>query len=143
MLIDRRSNYKFDIKKFTNTEGKTAVYLQYTKVRITSILNSAQQKQYISEIQEEKFSQTEKELILSLVKFSNVFNRSKKLKEPHHLADYLYEICQKFNSFYKDIKVLDSSNLNLQNRRLNLSIITLNIIELLFEILGIESVDKM
>ncbi len=143
LLIDRRSNYKFDIKKFTNTEGKTAVYLQYTKVRITSILNSAQQKQYISEIQEEKFSQTEKELILSLVKFSNVFNRSKKLKEPHHLADYLYEICQKFNSFYKDIKVLDSSNLNLQNRRLNLSIITLNIIELLFEILGIESVDKM
>ena len=143
LLIDRRSNYKFDIKKFTNTEGKTAVYLQYTKVRIMSILNSAEQKQYINEIQEEKFSQTEKALILSLVKFSNVFNRSKKLKEPHHLADYLYEICQKFNSFYKDIKVLDSSNLNLQNRRLNLSIITLNIIELLFEILGIESVDKM
>ena len=65
------------------------------------------------------------------------------MNEPHHLADYLYEICQKFNSFYKDVKILDSSNLNLQNRRLNLSIITLNIIELLFEILGIKSVDKM
>ncbi len=143
LLIDRRSNYKFDIKKFTNTEGKTAVYLQYTKVRITSILKNAKQKQYINEIQEEKFSHTEKVLILSLIKFSNVFNRSKKLNEPHHLADYLYEICQKFNSFYKDVKILDSSNLNLQNRRLNLSIITLNIIELLFEILGIKSVDKM
>ena len=31
LLIDRSSNYKFDVEKFTNTEGKTAIYIQYTR----------------------------------------------------------------------------------------------------------------
>ena len=46
LVFDRHSNYKFDINKFTNTEGKTAIYIQYTKVRIESVLRNINQDQY-------------------------------------------------------------------------------------------------
>ena len=47
LVIDRQSNYKFDADKFTNTEGKTAIYIQYTQVRLNSVLNNVKQNEYI------------------------------------------------------------------------------------------------
>jgi arginyl-tRNA synthetase len=143
LVIDRRSNYKFDINKFTNVEGKTAIYLQYTRVRIKSILQNAKTKKYLDDTSEDNISNTEIDLIISILKFSDVFQRSRKLNEPHHLAEYVYEVCQKFNSMYKDIRIIGHDTVGIQNRRLNILITTLTIIDLVFEILGIQTVDKM
>ena len=143
LVVDGKSNYKFDINQFTNIEGRTAIYLQYTRVRIKSILDSLKFVKYSTDTGEDDFTDTEITLLISILKFSDIFNRSKKLKEPHHLAEYLYEICQKFNSFYKDVKILNPNNEGLQNRRLNALLSTLNVIELIFEILGIDVVDEM
>ena len=114
LVVDRRTNYKFDINKFTNTEGKTAIYLQYTRVRIKSLLNNAESTQYLNNIYEKDLVSSEIKLIISLIKFSEVFTRSKQKNEPHHLAEYLYEVCQKFNSFYKDINILKEVNQELK-----------------------------
>jgi arginyl-tRNA synthetase len=143
LVIDRRSNYKFDIKKFTNVEGKTAIYLQYTRVRIKSILENAKATKYIDDTSENNISNTEVDLLISILKFSEVFQRARKLNEPHHLAEYVYEVCQKFNTMYKDIRIIGDDTLGIQNRRLNILITTLTIIDLVFEILGIQTVDKM
>ena len=143
LVIDRRSNYKFDINKFTNVEGKTAIYLQYSRVRIKSILKNAKATKYLDVTSEDSISNTEVNLIISILKFSDIFERAKKLNEPHHLAEYLYEVCQKFNTMYKDIKILGDDVIGIQNRRLNILITTLTIIDLVFEILGIQTVDKM
>ncbi len=143
LVVDRKSNYKFDIHNFTNTEGKTAIYLQYTRARIKSVLDSVKVENYLNYEGRDEFRLSEVELIISTIKFSEIFNRSKLLKEPHHLAEYLYEICQKFNSFYKDVRILDSENRELQNRRINLLKLVLNLIDLIFEILGLEPVEKM
>ncbi len=143
LLIDRRSNYKFDVEKFTNTEGKTAIYIQYTRVRIKSILKNFNQIEYFDNFDITNLTNAEINLILSLLKFSDTFKRSKKHNEPHHLAEYLYELCQRFNSFYKESRILDETNIPLQNRRLNLLIVCLKIIEINFNILGIETVEEM
>tara|TARA_B100000925_G_C22007712_1_gene474480 strand:+ start:2416 stop:4047 length:1632 start_codon:yes stop_codon:yes gene_type:complete len=143
LLIDRSSNYKFDVEKFTNTEGKTAIYIQYTRVRIKSILKKFNKIEYFNNFDKANLSETEISLILSILKFSDTFKRSKKHNEPHHLAEYLYELCQRFNSFYKESKILDETNINLQNRRLNILIICLKIIEITFNILGLETVEEM
>ena len=142
-MIDRRSNYKFDVKKFTNTEGKTAIYIQYTRVRIKSILKNINQTEYFDNFEITNLTNAEIKLILSILKFSDTFKRAKKHNEPHHLAEYLYELCQKFNSFYKESRILDETNIDLQNRRLNLLIVCLKIIEISFNILGIETVEEM
>ena len=41
------------------------------------------------------------------------------------------------------MRILDSENRELQNRRINLLKLGLNLIELIFEILGLEPVEKM
>ena len=143
LLIDRSSNYKFDIEKFTNTEGKTAIYIQYTRVRIKSILKNINKLEYFDNFDKTNLTDAEINLILSILKFSNTFKRSKKHNEPHHLAEYLYELCQRFNSFYKESRILDETNIDLQNRRINILIICLKIIEISFNILGIETVEEM
>ena len=143
LLIDRSSNYKFDVEKFTNTEGKTAIYIQYTRERIKSILKKFNKIKYFNNFDKANLTETEISLILSILKFSDTFKRSKKHNEPHHLAEYLYELCQRFNSFYKESKILDETNISLQNRRLNILIICLKIIEITFNILGLETVEEM
>ena len=143
LLIDRNSNYKFDVEKFTNTEGKTAIYIQYTRVRIKSILKNINKIEYFDKFDKTNLTDAEINLILSILKFSDTFKRSKKNNEPHHLAEYLYELCQRFNSFYKESRILDEANIYLQNRRLNILIVCLKIIEISFDILGIETVEEM
>ncbi len=143
LLTDRKSNYKFDIKKFTSVEGKTAIYLQYTRVRIISLLKNFKTVDYSNNTSNEDLFESEINLILALIRFGDIFNRSKLQNEPHHLAEYLYEICQNFNSFYREVKIIDDSNINLQNRRINLLLIVLQIIDTIFNLLGIEPVDEM
>jgi len=143
LLTDRKSNYKFDIKKFTSVEGKTAIYLQYTRVRIISLLKNFKSIKYSNNTSNEDLFDSEINLILGLIRFGDIFNRSKLQNEPHHLAEYLYEICQNFNSFYREVKIIDDSNINLQNRRINLLLIVLQIIDTIFNLLGIEPVDEM
>ena len=143
LLSDRKSNYKFDIKKFTSVEGKTAIYLQYTRVRIISLLKNFKSINYSNNTSNEDLFDSEINLILGLIRFGDIFNRSKLQNEPHHLAEYLYEICQNFNSFYREVKIIDDSNIHLQNRRINLLLIVLQIIDTIFNLLGIEPVDEM
>ena len=143
LVIDRQSNYKFDVNKFTNTEGKTAIYIQYTQVRMNSVLNNVKQNKYIEKFENTDLADSEVNLVLSILKFTEVFNRSKNLREPHHLAEYLFELCQKFNTFYKDVRIIDDSNIGIQNRRVNVLMVTLKIVEIIFEVLGIKAVSKM
>ena len=143
LVIDRQSNYKFDVNKFTNTEGKTAIYIQYTQVRINSVLNNVKQNKYIEKFENSDLADSEVNLVLSILKFTEVFNRSKNLREPHHLAEYLFELCQKFNTFYKDVRIIDDNNRGIQNRRVNVLMVTLKIVEIIFEVLGIKAVSKM
>jgi len=142
-VIDRQSNYKFDANKFTHTEGKTAIYIQYTQVRMNSVLNNVKQNEYIENFENTDLVDSEVNLVLSILKFSEVFNRSKNLREPHHLAEYLFELCQKFNTFYKDVRIIDDNNIGIQNRRVNVLIVTKKILEIVFEVLGIKAVSKM
>ncbi len=143
LVIDRQSNYKFDTNKFTHTEGKTAIYIQYTQVRMNSVLNNVKQNEYIENFENTDLTDSEVNLVLSILKFSEVFNRSKNLREPHHLAEYLFELCQKFNTFYKDVRIIDDNNIGIQNRRVNVLIVTKKILEIVFEVLGIKAVNKM
>ena len=143
LVIDRQSNYKFDADKFTNTEGKTAIYIQYTQVRLNSVLNNVKQNEYIENFENTDLTDSEVNLVLSILKFSEIFNRSKNLREPHHLAEYLFELCQKFNTFYKDVRIIDDNNIGIQNRRVNVLIVTKKILEIVFEVLGIKAVNKM
>ena len=100
----RLKNYNFDVEKFTNINGKSAIYIQYAQVRAKKLLQISNNKP--------KFKYSNKnnqKLLFELIKFDYYFKLSLQKNEPHHLADYLYKICQEFNSFYNAEKIFSDA----------------------------------
>ena len=139
LQTNRLTDYKFDIEKFTETEGNTAVYLQYTLARSSKLL-----EEYSNESIQEVLLLNESERILlkELIKFPEKFNLSLKTLELNHLADFSYELCRAFNQFYASNKILDD-DLAIQNFRLKLTESFNVTIKTLFSILGIQGVSKL
>jgi len=64
--------------------------------------------------------------------------------QPHHLADYLYNLCQTFNSFYANNKIFsDDVPDETKLKRTEIVESFYNLTSLIFKCLGIKLVDSM
>ena len=70
-------------------------------------------------------------------------NLSVKFSEPHHLANYLYEISNLYNIFYQEENILNLEDEKSRKSKLLLTKYFLDISEIVFKCLGIETVDEM
>ncbi|MGA1479280.1 MAG: arginine--tRNA ligase, partial [Candidatus Actinomarina sp.] len=124
LLTNRMTDYKFDLEKFTSITGKTGVYIQYAQVRAQKL-----NKQFsnINPVFSEQYSANDQKLLSKLFLFGVYLDQSITLNEPHHLANYLYEICNLFNTFYEEEKlseITDQSKLSMKLYVLGLFITT-------------------
>ena len=103
LITNRKTDYKFDLEKFTNVNGKTGIYVQYSQVRAKKLIDTI--KNQNKEIKELILNNTDKQLLSKLFLFSYYLEQSALLNEPHHLANYLYEISNLFNQFYENEKL--------------------------------------
>ena len=107
LLTNRMTDYKFDLEKFTNITGKTGIYVQYAQVRAEKL---SEQLSNIKPVFSENISDNDRKLLSKLFLFGVYLNQSINLNEPHHLANYLYEICNLFNVFYEEEKLSRITN---------------------------------
>jgi len=135
----RLKNYNFDIEKFTNVNGKSAIYIQYAYVRARKLLLQSNYKPKFTHSNEHN-----RKLLFELIKFDYYFKLSLQNNEPHHLADYLYKICQEFNSFYNAEKIFsdEKSKDDISNDLFVISCF-IQILTIISECLGIELVNDM
>jgi len=135
----RLKNYSFDVEKFTNINGKSAVYIQYAQVRAKKLL-----QQYEGSLAFSHSNQNNKKLLFELIKFEYYFKLSLQNNEPHHLAEYLYKICQEFNSFYNAEKIFSKNKIQEEISN-DLFIVScfMQKLTIISECLGIELVDEM
>ena len=141
LLTNRKTDYKFDLKKFTNMSGKTGIYVQYAQVRAKNIIKKSKNKFKNNKLT--VVSEAERNLTIALLNVEIVINQSIKFNEPHHLANYLYEIANLFNIFYQDENILNLENQEIKNSKLLITKCFLDVTQLVFEGLGIEPVDEM
>ena len=139
LVTKRTGNYVFDLDKFTNISGKSAIFIQYSQVRAKKLLEQSNiNYQFLS------FTGTERELLIEIIKFKYYFNLSLNLNEPHHLAEYAYSLCQEFNRFYTNNKIFDENiNDSLKSHRLFVVSMFYETIIKTFQCLGLEPVDTM
>ena len=124
LLTNRMTDYKFDLEKFTNISGKTGVYIQYAQVRAQKLAN---QLSSVVPVFSEQISENDQKLLTKLYLFGIYLDQSISLNEPHHLANYLYEICNLFNIFYEEEKlsgIIDQGKLSTKLYILDLFITT-------------------
>lgn len=139
LVNSRFKNYIFDLEKFTNINGKSAIYIQYSQVRAKKLLNQTKIKGFFK-----KFNQNNKQLLIELLKINYYFNLSYSKNEPHHLGEYLYKLCQEFNSFYGSNKIFSEANSEEEiSNYLFIVESYISTLEVVFECLGIEPVDSM
>ncbi len=141
LLTNRKTDYKFDLKKFTNISGKTGIYVQYAQVRAKNILKNSKNENYSSQLN--ITTQEERNLAIELLNLELVISQSINFNEPHHLANYLYEISNLFNIFYQNENILNLKNEELKNSKLSLTKYFLDTTKLVFQCLGIEPVEEM
>ena len=139
LVTKRTGNYVFDLDKFTNISGKSAIFIQYSQVRAKKLLEQSNiNYKFLS------FTGTERELLIEIIKFKYYFNLSLNLNEPHHLAEYAYSLCQEFNRFYTNNKIFDENiNDSLKSHRLFVVSMFYETIIKTFQCLGLEPVDNM
>ena len=138
------SNYIFDIDKFASFEGNTGPYILYTMVRIKSILSKLNLNPFEGTNPFSSFTcDAERDLALSLIKFSHILTETVKKDAPSILCQYIYEISNKFNAFYHNKKILAETNETILHSLVSLITLTLNVLDTSINLLGFKAPEKM
>ena len=93
---DLTRNYIFDIKKFSEVNGKTGPYILYTYLRINKLLTKNNGK-----LSDKIYNDIDRTLRLKLLEVSSVIDEASKERRPHIIANYLYELSVIANNFYQ------------------------------------------
>jgi arginyl-tRNA synthetase len=139
---DRRSNYVFDLDKFSRFEGKTGPYLLYSAVRIKSILDKAAEQGVKPGAIALGEGAEERALAVALLRWNEEVEASFEARAPHILADYVFGVAQTFSQFYHATHIL-SADQPRQRALLGLAALTLGALEEGLALLGIETPARM
>ena len=143
LITNRRTDYKFDLDKFTNISGKTGIYVQYAYVRARKLIQDSNIDISNTDLVFSELDETDNKLLKSFLKFEYYFIQALNNNEPHHLADYLYELSNLFNSMYQNESILENKNETKTFNKLKITHYFQNYSELLMKSLGIQPVEKM
>ena len=143
LITNRKTDYKFDLERFTSFNGKTGIYVQYALVRAKKLLLNSNLDINNLKIEIEKLDVNDINLIRGLFKFESYFEQALKNSEPHHLAEYLYEISNLFNSVYQNENIIKNVDEVIKVNKLIITSYFIKYSELLFRSLGLTTVEKM
>lgn len=136
----RSKDYAFDIEKFCSFEGKTGPYIQYSAVRIASILNKAEGLD--GEILPPE-GDIQRELFLFLTEFPYAVAQSAEDFAPNTLAEYIYSLAVLLNRYYHEYKVLAEPDEQKKASRIATLRLASGLMAQLLELLGIEIPERM
>lgn len=141
---NRQTAVIFEWDKILSFEGNTAPYLQYSYARIKSILRRAkeQNKDIREDVTISFTDKTERALAHHLTQFPGVILKSADSCRPNLIADYLFELSKKFNSFYNACPILNQED-NILYSRLLLAERTAAVLKEGLNLLGINTLERM
>lgn len=137
----RGLDYEFDINQMVRFDGLTGPYLQYTSVRINSILGTNNFD--VNNMDTSLFIKSHYfELVRQIASFKQTIEKAANEYSPNIIAKYLLAIAQSFNKFYA-LEKINVSDEKIRNTNFALAYAVRTIINEGLALLGIESVEKM
>lgn len=138
----RTTNYIFDLDRFISFEGKTGPYLLYAVVRIKSLARRAEAEgvkpgPITIELD------AERTLVLALDALNDALRGAYDKRMPHILCEHAYALSQAFSSFYAAAPVLVESDPIKKASRFALAMATLRQLELVLNLIGIDTPERM
>ena len=142
LSTDRERDYIFDLDRMIAFEGDTGPYLQYAHARLRSIFRRLGGPWDHGAVVFALDNVAERHLALGLLAFPEAFEAAFRTLQPHRLCGYLFDLAQRFTSFYEACPVLSSAGA-LRDERLALCGLTARTLELGLSLLGIEAPEQM
>ncbi|HEX5442304.1 MAG TPA: arginine--tRNA ligase [Pirellulales bacterium] len=143
---NRTSDYVFSFDKMVALRGNTATYMQYAYTRVRGIFRKG-------EVDVESLRRrrptillnqpAERALGLELLRFSEALQFTVADYRPNQLTTYLFDLANRFSTFFEECPVLKAETAELRDSRLQLCDLTARTIKQGLELLGIEVVERM
>ena len=146
LKVDPKKNMIFNPEESIDFNGNTGPFIQYSYVRINSMLKKAESLNILNqEIDFSKLNIEEKEK--SLLRFAHEFPavvaESANTLSPALIANFLYDIAKEYNQFYHDFPVLKEIDTTKAYFRIKLSEFVGLILKTGLNLLGIEVPERM
>jgi arginyl-tRNA synthetase len=142
LSTDRQRDYVFDLDRMITFEGDTGPYLQYAHARLRSIFRRLNEPWDSSAVTFELHDNAERHLALGLLHFPEALDGALATLQPHRLSGYLFDLAQRFTTFYEACPVLSAAEPT-RSERLALCEITARTLSLGLSLLGIEAPEQM
>jgi arginyl-tRNA synthetase len=121
-------------------EGNSSPYLQYTYVRLRSILKKAKSfKKFDQKLLREG---KELQIIRKIDAYPNILEKVIDENQTNFLTSYLFELAELINNYYESFSILKSEK-NIKLARLNLIKVGSIVLKSALNLLGIEVLEKM
>ena len=143
---NRTSDYVFSYDKMLAMTGNTATYMQYAYARVRSIFakgNVDVDALCNSGATILLDSPAERALALELLRFSEALDLTVADYRPNQLTAYLFDLANRYSTFFEQCHVLRAETDALRQSRLLLCDLTARTIQKGLELLGINVVEKM
>lgn len=143
---NRTSDYIFDYDKMLATDGNTATYMQYAYARCRSIFRKGEidEASFKAKLPTVSISTTQEcALIVQLLKLPEAIDAAAVEYLPHYLTAYLWDLAKAYSTFFEACPVLKAETPELRDSRLVLVDLVARTIQLVLNLLGIRTVERM
>jgi len=143
---NRESDYEFSYEKMLALQGNTATYMQYAYARVRSIfakggVGAGTPSDCAAPIQ--IVAPAERALVLELVRLSEAIGATIADYRPNQLTTYLFDLANRFSTFFDECPVLKAETPEMRGSRLALCDLTARTLKQGLELLGIDVVERM
>ncbi len=141
LRVDPKKRMVFNPQESIDFHGFTGPFVQYTYARIKSILR----KERFDEAKpvSDTLLKSEKEILVAAEQYPSVISEAAKDMDPSKVAMYIFNLAKTFNSFYSELSVANAESEEKKQLRLQLAIMTANILKSGMQMLGIEVPERM
>jgi arginyl-tRNA synthetase len=146
LSTNRTSDYTFSYERMLAMNGNTATYMQYAYARVLSIFAKGEVDAAAlrgSDAEIDLAHPAERALAIAILQFAEAIELAAGEYRPHHLTAYLFELANRYSTFFEQCPVLKAPTRESRDSRLRLCDLTARTLRLGLDLLGIKVVEKM
>ena len=137
--VSKHKVVDFNIDNATSFKGESGIYILYSIVRINSILK----KNNINSNTIKLDNELENKIIKDLYSFPEVIDSLLTSNEPQELTKYIFNLTQKFSTYYESVNISNEEDEDIKSSRLRLLLCIKQVLTNGLKVLGIDTIEKM
>jgi arginyl-tRNA synthetase len=143
LRVEPKKKMIFNPEESIDFHGFTGPFVQYTYARIQSVLRKVGELPTANSGQWGDLLPLEKELVLTMERYSTVIQEAANELNPSVIANYIFHLAKTFNSFYTEHSIASAESEEKKQLRLNIATMTANVIKSSMQLLGIRVPERM